>query len=103
MDYSHFLTPALGVGGLVLLAVLMLLRGDIVPRKQVDALLLVKDEQIAFYKQAYEDIRIAQQGRDRQIAALMETARTTRQIIAALPEAAGLHEGGSHVPAPETD
>ena len=103
MDYSHFLTPTLGIGGIVLLAVLMLLRGDIVPRKQVDAMMDAKNEQIDFYKRAYDDLLSAQQGRDQQIAALMETARTTRQVIAALPEAAGLTEGGSHVPAPETD
>lgn len=103
MDYSHFLTPALGIGGIVLLAVLMLLRGDIVPRKQVDAMMAVKDEQIRFYRRAYEDILTAQQGRDQQIAALMETAKTTRQVIAALPEAAGLTERGRHVPAPEAD
>lgn len=95
MDYSHFLTPTLGVGGLVLLAVLMLLRGDIVPRKQVDAMLAAKDQQIEFYKRAYDDLVIAQQGRDRQIAALMETAQTTRHVLAALPEAAGGREGST--------
>jgi hypothetical protein len=103
MDYSHFLTPALGIGGLVVLAVLMLLRGDIVPRKQVDTLLAVKDEQIAFYKGAYEDLLTARRTQERQITALMETAQTTRHVLAALPEVVRHTEGSGNAPAQAAD
>jgi hypothetical protein len=104
MDWGQFLTPTLGVGGLVILAVLMLMRGDLVTRKQVDTLLQVKDEQVAFYRAALEETRDSLRVRDQQIAALMVTAQTTRKVLEALPEAAaGLAEGGGHVPASEAD
>lgn len=103
MDYTTFLTPSLGIGGVVVLAVIMLLRGDIVPRKQVDTLLSVKDQQITFLEKANGDLNTALGERDRQLTEMMVTSRTTRTIIAAaLPEVAGSnHEGGAHAPAPE--
>lgn len=102
MDYTTFLTPTLGVGGIVVLAVVMLLRGDLVSRRQVDALVTVKDQQIAFLEKANGDLSAALRERDMQLAEMMLTSRTTRHIIAALPEAAGLnHEGGMHAPASE--
>lgn len=103
MDYAHFLTPSLGIGGIVLLAVLMLLRGDIVPRRQVDAELKQKDEAITLWKDAYERSEKQHREKDVLIAGLMETARTTRNVLAALPEAAGLKQGGSHVPTSEKE
>jgi len=103
MDYTAFLTPTLGVGGLVLLAVVMLLRGDIVPRKQVDALSAIKDEQTALYRALYEESMELHRTKDRQIAALMETSRTTRRVLDAIPEAAGLAEGNGREAAQEAD
>lgn len=100
MDYTHFLTPTLGVGGIVLLAVLMLLRGDIVPRRQVDAELKQKDDAIGLWKDAYERSERQHVEKDRLIAGLMETAQTTRSVLHALPEAARLSEGGQHASAP---
>ncbi len=101
MDYTAFLTPSLGIGGIVLFAVIMILRGDLISRKQSDMLLSVKDTQIAFLEKANEDLRAALAARDSQMAEMMVTARTTRRVLDALPEATGLSEGGPHVPAEE--
>lgn len=96
MDYTAFLTPTLGVGGIVLLVVVMLLRGDLVPRRQVEAMSSMKDEQIALYRGLYEGAMEVSRTRDEQIASLMETARTTRRVLEAIPEAAGVTEGDGH-------
>jgi hypothetical protein len=103
MDYTSFLTPTLGVGGLLVLAVLMLLRGDIVPRRQIDAELRQKDEAIKLYREALERSEKQHAEKDTLIAGLMDTARTTRNVLAALPEAAGMNQGGSRVPTSEED
>jgi hypothetical protein len=95
---THFLTPTLGVGGLLVLAVLMLLRGDIIPRKQVDAELRQKNDAIALWKDAYERSEAQHVKKDALIAGLMETAQATRSVLHALPEAAGLNEGSTRVP-----
>lgn len=97
MDYTQFLTPTLGAAGLVVLAVLMLFRGDIVPRRRVDAELKQKDELITLWKDAYQKSEEQHAKKDALISGLLETARTTRNVLTALPEAAAL-EGGSHVP-----
>lgn len=102
MDYTSFLTPTLGVGGIVVIAVVMLLRGDLVPRKQVDSLMATKDEQIAFYKSAHSDARQALAERDLQLTEMMLTARTTRRVLEALPDVDGTDHGGPHeVPSPQ--
>jgi hypothetical protein len=99
LDYTAFLTPTLGVGGIVLLAVVMLLRGDLVSRRQVDTLLAVKDAQIAFLEKTNGDLSAALGKRDDQLAEMMVTARTTRRVVESLPEAVGLGAGGDgHVP-----
>lgn len=96
MDYTTFLTPTLGVGGIVLMVVIMLLRGDLVPRRQADAVNTVKDQQIALYKELYEGAMEINRTREAQLASLMETARTTRRVLEAIPEAAGVTEGDGH-------
>ena len=102
MDWSQFLTPTLGVGGLLALAVLMLLRGDLVTRKQADTMLQVKDAQIEFLTRANADLRVALRERDTQVSEMMVTARTTRAVLRALPEAAQFdHERGPDAPAEE--
>ena len=101
MDWTAFVTPTLGVGGLVLLAVLLMLRGDLVPRKQVDTLLQVKDQQISFLEKANGDLTVALRARDAQLAEMMLTSRTTRRVLDVLPEVASRREGETHVPAEE--
>lgn len=103
MDYTHFLTPALGVGSLVVLFVLMLMRGDIVPRKQVDAEMKQKDEAIELWRTLYERSEGQHVKKDALIAALMDTTQTTRNVLTAMHEAAGLGQGGSRVPTSEKD
>lgn len=103
MDYTAFLTPTLGAGGIVVIAVVMLLRGDLVPRRQVDALLKTKDDQIVFLNSANESLNGALAKRDTQLAEMMVTARTARRVVEALPDAAGLNPRGEghHDPAQE--
>lgn len=105
MDYTSFLTPTLGVGSIVVLAVLMLLRGDLLSRKQVDAVLSVKDEQIALYKGLYEQALEVSRAKDEQMAALIETSRTTRRVLEAVSDVASHNTertgGGDHAPAQE--
>lgn len=103
MDYTAFLTPTLGAGGIVIIAVVMLLRGDLVPRRQVDALLKTKDDQIVFLNSANESLTGALAKRDTQLAEMMVTARTARRVVEALPDAAGLNPRGEghHDPAQE--
>jgi len=102
MDYTHFLTPTLGVGGILLAAVIMILRGDIVPRSTVQQMRRDKDEQIGMWKTSCERYERAIELKDRQIALLLEGNKTTTHVVAALSEAAGL-EGNSHALAPQED
>lgn len=102
MDYTRFLTPALGVGSLVVMFVIMLLRGDVVPRKQVDAVIRQKDEAVNLYREAYERSEAQHAQKDALIAGLLDTAKTTRNVLNALPEAAAMNsQGGGHAPAAE--
>lgn len=101
MDWTTFVTPTLGVGGLVLLAVILMLRGDLVPRKQVDALVQVKDQQISYLEKANGDLTVALRTRDEQLTEMMLTSRTTRRVLAAFPEAVSRREVDTHVPVEE--
>jgi hypothetical protein len=97
MDYTAFLTPTIGATGILALVVVMILRGSLVPRRQVDAELKQKDDAIVLWKDAYERSEQQNQQKDRLITGLLETAQTTRSVLQALPEAVRLNEGGPHV------
>lgn len=92
MDWSPFLTPTLGVGGLLALAVILILRGYLVPRATVNLMRSDKDQQITMWKTAYERADRALLLKDEQIKALLEGNKTTTHMIEALSEASGLRK-----------
>lgn len=104
MDWSPFVTPTLGVGGLLALAVLLILRGSLVPRSVVEQMRQDKDAQIQVWQSAYEKSQTAVETKDRQIDALLEAAKTTTHVVTALSEAAGMNSGRSrHALAPSQE
>lgn len=104
MDWSPFVTPTLGVGGLLALAVLLILRGSLVPRSVVEQMRRDKDEQIRIWQEAAEKGQKAVETKDLQINALLESTKTTNHVITALSEAAGLNSGRSrHALAPSQE
>lgn len=96
-ELAPFLTPALGTAGLVVLAVILILRGSLVPRSTLDMMRADKDREVATWRaiaERSEELIRVQQG---QINLLLEGNRTTQRVIEALPEAARLsREGGGH-------
>lgn len=104
MDWTRYVTAGLGVSGLLALAVVLILRGSLVPRSTLEMVRTDRDREVETYKaviSARDDTIKAQQ---EQIAMLLEGSRTTQRVIEALPEAARLsREGGGHAlaPAPE--
>lgn len=99
MDWTTFMTPSLGVGGLIVLTVVLILRGYLVPKTTVDQRMADKDEQITMWRTAYERADRALLLKDKQIEALLEGARTTTHVVEALSEAAGI-EGSRRALAP---
>jgi peptidoglycan hydrolase CwlO-like protein len=96
VDWTSFLTPTIGATGLLALAVILILRGSLVPRRTVDQMRADKDSQIAIWKDAYATSQRAVEMKDRQIDTLLEAARTTTHVVTAVSEAAGLNSGRSH-------
>lgn len=93
-NFSAFLTPTLGAGGIILLVVLMVLRGLLVPRSTVDMIREDKQQQIELWKtlaEGRQQLIDIQQG---QLDMLMGTARTTERVLDAVSEAARISQGG---------
>lgn len=96
-NLAPFLTPALGAAGLVTLAVILILRGSLVPRSTLEMMRADKDREVDTWKAVAERSQELIQVQQNQIAMLMEGNRTTQRVIEALPEAARLsREGGGH-------
>lgn len=97
MDYTAFLTPTIGATGILALVIVMILRGSLVPRRNLDDLRVDKDAQISTWKTAYEQAMAVQDAQRQQLSALLEANRTTTRVIQALPEAVSLNErSGGH-------
>lgn len=103
MDWSAFLTPTIGATGLLALVVILILRGSLIPRRNVEDLIKDKDRQIETWRAAYENGQKTQEVQRQQISALLDATRTTTHVLEALPRAAGLNERSRHAlaPAPE--
>lgn len=94
MDWTGYLSPATA-GGLLTLAIVLILRGALVPRSTLEMLRADKDREVEMYKaiiSARDALIKEQQG---QIAMLLEAGRTTQRVIEALPVAARLSREGS--------
>lgn len=102
MNWTSFLTPAIGATGLLTLGVLLIFFGKLVPSTTVDRVTASKDQEIALWKAAYERSEAAHVLKDRQITALMDAGRTTTNVLEAMHRAA-LTPGrsGHEVAAPE--
>lgn len=95
-DLTAILTPAMSAGGVVLIAVLMVLRGTLVPRNTVDMLRQDKDAQIDLWRQLAEGRQEVIGIQRTQLDLLSGTARTTERVLDAVSEAARANrEGGS--------
>lgn len=103
MDYTTFLTPAIGATGLLALVVLMILRGSLIPRRSFQDLVAEKDRQIETWRTAYETGQSVQEVQRQQISALLEANRTTTHVIESLPHAAGLNERSHRALAPSPE
>lgn len=93
MDFSKFLVPNLGFGGVVLLMVLMVLWGKLVPRASYEERIKDKDQQIAEWRDAYLKSEMAREVMRGQITELLQLARTTTHVMTAVQEAAGRSDG----------
>lgn len=102
MNWTSFMTPALGATGLLTLGVLLIFFGYLVPARTVDRVVRAKDEEIKLWKAAYERSESAHVIKDRQITALMDAGRTTTSVLEAMHRVA-LDPGrsGHEVAAPE--
>ena len=94
LDLGSLTVPTLGAAGLLTVAVFLVLRGWLVPRivvtemrkndqERIDDLTKQRDQWIEAYMAAEAGRRTA----DRQVEALLEGARTTASVVAALPKA----------------
>jgi hypothetical protein len=92
VDYTALITPSLGATGLLALVVLMILTGRLIPRRNLDELRRDKDSQINTWRQAYEQGLKTQDVQRRQITALLESAKTTANVLQALPKAAAISD-----------
>lgn len=93
-DLTAFITPALSAGGLVLVAVLMVLRGTLVPRSTVDMMREDKDQQIAAWRGLAEGREQLIDIQQKQLDLLSGTAATTERVLDAVSEAARANRGG---------
>lgn len=89
MDWTTYLTPALGASGLLAAVVLMVLTGRLQPKVSVDERLADKDRQIETWHTAYERSLEIQDEQRKMLEALVEANETATKVIQAIPRAAG--------------
>jgi H2-forming N5,N10-methylenetetrahydromethanopterin dehydrogenase-like enzyme len=95
MDWTKYVGAGLSLSGLLALAIVLILRGSLVPRSTLDMVRTDRDREVETYKAiiAARDRTIdAQQV---QIAMLLDGNRTTQRVVEAVGEAARFNrEGG---------
>lgn len=104
MDWTRYLTAGLGATGLLTLAIVLILRGNLVPRSTLEMVRADKEREVETYKAVINARDETIKALQRQVDMLLEASRTTQRVIEALPEAARLNrEGGGHAldPAPQ--
>ncbi|OLT28102.1 hypothetical protein BJF83_00980 [Nocardiopsis sp. CNR-923] len=74
----------LGLAGLVSLGVYLILTGRLVPRSTVEDLLQARDERLADYITANDDLKESGRLKDEQISELLEHSRTSVHVLQAL-------------------
>lgn len=91
--------PVIGLTapGILLLVVILILRGQLVPRRTYDDMRVFLTTDRDQWRDAHHFSEVAREMQDRQISELLEHARTTDAFIRALPHAAA----GRDQPPPE--
>ncbi|QDN64455.1 hypothetical protein [Streptomyces sp. S1D4-14] len=87
MDWTTYLTPALGASGLLAAVVLMVLTGRLLPKASVDERLADRDRQIETWRAAYERGLEVQDEQRKLLTALVEANETATKVIQAIPRA----------------
>lgn len=104
MDWTKYVGAGLSLSGLLALAIVLILRGNLVPRSTLDMVRADRDREVETYKAiiaARDETIKAQQT---QISMLLEGSRTTQRVLEAVGEAARLNrEGGGGALAQTSD
>lgn len=93
MDWTSYLTPALGATGMLAAVVLMVLTGRLLPKAPVDERLADKDKQIETWRTAYQRSLEIQDEQRKQLAAMVAANETALKVLQAIPRAADLASG----------
>jgi hypothetical protein len=96
MDWSQMPWGTLGPAGVLVIAVLMILRGDIVARRTLDDVRSDRDARLkekqaeidALYRQV-EALQSTTTEQATQVTTLLEVAQTARHVLLSLPKAGG--------------
>jgi hypothetical protein len=93
MGISTLPLAPIGATGILCVAVLMLLRGALIPRRVHEDRMADKDAQILYYQTALER-EIQRNGElAGQVGTLLEVAHTAEHVFTSLPIAAGRGDG----------
>lgn len=76
---------SLGAGSILGLVILLVLRGNLIPRSIYQERMADKDEQIKEYREALDRERVRGDIQVRQIDTLMEVANTAEHVLNSLP------------------
>lgn len=87
MDWTAYLTPALGTSGLLAAVVLMVLTGHLQPKSSVDERLADRDRQIETWRTAYERALEIQAEQRTQLTAMVTANETATKVLRAIPRA----------------
>lgn len=94
MDWTKYVGAGLSLSGLLALAIVLILRGNLVPRSTLDMVRADRDREM----KTYADIIAARdetiRAQQTQISMLLDGTRTTQKVIEAMGEAARLNRDG---------
>ncbi len=104
MEWTQLITPSIGATGLLAVVVILVLTGRLLPKTGVDERMADKDKQIDTWRAAYEKALEVQDVQRTLLTAMTEANQTTRNVIQALPRAAGSpNERNAHVELAEAE
>lgn len=93
MDWTAYLTPSLGISGLLGAFIIAVLTGQLQPKSSVDERLADKDKQIDTWRAAYERELEIQAEQRTQLTAMVTANETATKVLRALPRAVDLADG----------
>lgn len=95
MSLSTLPFAEVGATGILAIAVLMIFRGALIPRKVHEDRMKDKDQQIDYYRSALEKETTRSGELTSQVGVLMEVASTAEHVFRSLPVAAAKVEGST--------